>query len=397
VNILQITKKFPYPVIDGEVIAINNLTSGFAALGHKVTVLSLNTQKHHFDLENLPAAQKQQADYLAVDIDTSVRPLDAFFNLFTSKSYNIERFWSAQFAQKLAAVLAGQKFDLIIAETIYAMRYIDVIRKNTTAKVALRAHNVEYLIWQRLYKEEINPLKKLYLKLLAERLKTFELEHLNKADLLLPVSNADMQQFKAHDCTIPWHVAPIGYDLNLPDPDELKEENAVAFIGSLDWMPNREGVEWFIKEVWLKVVEQVPDAKFYLAGRNFPEDIKRLNVQGLIVVGEVDDARKFVGSKAISVVPLFAGSGMRVKIIEAMALGRAVISTTIGAEGINYTHGADILIADNAHGFAAAVVKILRSNALRRQLGQQAKQLVNTRYNNLSICSAIIDFCKPYL
>ncbi len=396
-NILQITKKFPYPVIDGEVIAINNLTKGFADLGHRVTVLALNTQKHYFDSAKLPPNIKAQAKYLAVDINTEVRAGAAFFNLFTTQSYNIERFWSAAFEQKIAETLASQNFDLIVLETIYSMRYIDVIRKHTKAKVALRTHNVEYLIWERLYNEEKKPLKKLYLKLLASRLKRFELEHLNKADLLLPVSEADMAMFKQHGCTIPYHIAPIGYDLSQLQTPAQQSENAVAFIGSLDWMPNREGVDWFMDKVWPKVTAQKPDAKFYLAGRNFPAEVKNMQVPGLVVVGEVEDARQFVSSKAISIVPLFAGSGMRVKIIEAMALGRAIISTTVGAEGINYTNGADIIIANDADTFAAAVLKALNNETLRQSLGQQAQILVNTQYNNHNICMAIIAFCKPYL
>ena len=396
-NILQITKKFPYPVIDGEVIAINNLTKGFAALGHQVTVLALNTQKHYFDSAKLPPDFKAQAKYQAVDINTEVRASAAFFNLFTNQSYNIERFWSAAFEQKIAETLTSQNFDLIVLETIYSMRYIDVIRKHTKAKVALRTHNVEYLIWERLYNEEKQPLKKLYLKLLASRLKRFELEHLNKADLLLPVSEADMAMFKQHGCSIPYHIAPIGYDLSQLQIPAQQSENAVAFIGSLDWMPNREGVDWFMDKVWPKVTAQKPDAKFYLAGRNFPAEVKNMQVPGLVVVGEVADARQFVSSKAISIVPLFAGSGMRVKIIEAMALGRAIISTTVGAEGINYTNGADIIIADDADTFAAAEVKALNNETLRQSLGQQAQLLVNTQYSNHNICMAIIAFCKPYL
>lgn len=394
---MQITKKFPYPVIDGEVMAINNLTSGFAALHHTVTVLSLNTQKHYFELKNLPRAQKLQARYIAVDIDTRVKAADAFLNLFSSRSYNIERFWSADFERKVIEILSSQQFDLILLETIYPMRYIKVIRKHSRAKVVLRPHNVEWQIWERLQQKETNPLKKFYLKLLATRMKRFELEHINKADLLLPVSVADMQVFIANGSKLPYLIAPIGYNLAVAVHLPATEENAVAFIGSLDYMPNREGIEWFIKNVWPKVVEQQPDAKFYLAGRNFPDDIRTLRVPGLVIVGEVENAAAFVASKSISVVPLFAGSGMRVKIIEAMALGRAIVATTVGAEGINYTNGSDIVIADDSTAFANAIVENLRDTDMRKHLGANAKQLINKQYNNHNICSAIIEFCKPYL
>ena len=402
-NILQITKKFPYPFIDGEVIAIHNLTKGFAALNHSVTVLSLNTQKHYFDLQKLPDNIKRLATYDAVNIDTSIKPVNAFLNLFTSKSYNIERFYSTAFEQKIAATIAAKNFDFILLEGIYLMRYIDIIRRNTKAKVVLRPHNVEYIIWQRLWQNETNPLKKIYLQLLAKRIKKFELENISKADLLIPVSETDRKIFIEHGCTLPSQTFPIGYELTTGAAVSnigtgiTEEENAISFIGGMDWLPNREGVEWFLKNVWLNVVEQIPDAKFYLAGRNFPDEIKSLKVKGLVIIGEVADAQKFIASKSISVVPLFAGSGMRVKIIEAMALGRAIVSTSVGAEGIDYTNNKNILIADDETSFAEAIIKTLRDSALRHQLGHNAKQLVNTQYDNRKICSAIIDFCKPYL
>lgn len=396
-RILQITKKFPYPNIDGEVIAINGLTNGFAQLGHEVTVLALNTNKHYFDVARLPDSRKKMARYIAVDINTDIKATDAFFNLFTDKSYNVERFYSKAFEEKIAAVIAAGSFDFILLEGIYPMRYIDVIRRSTKAKVVLRPHNVEYVIWQRLYQNETNPLKKAYLKLLAARMKKFELENVGRADLLIPVSEMDMDIFRAEGCTTPHSTFPIGYDFDTLPAIDKNEENAVAFIGAMDWMPNREGVEWFIANVWPQVRAQVPGAVFYLAGRNFPDEIKQLNVPGIKVVGEVPDAKQFVSSKAISIVPLFAGSGMRVKIIEAMTLGRAIVSTSVGAESIAYTDGADILIANDEAGFTAAIVSLLTQPGLRLALGQSAQQLVNNRYDNRKICSAIIDFCKPYL
>jgi glycosyltransferase involved in cell wall biosynthesis len=397
VQILQITKKFPWPVKDGEVIGIINLTIGFAALGHDVTVLSLNTKKHYFPPENLPDHVKKLARFIAVGIDTDVRPMDAFLNLFTDKSYNVERFYSAEFEQKIAETLSKNTFDIILLEGIYLMRYIDVIRKNTRSKILLRPQNVEYVIWERLRDSEKNMLKRAYLNILAKRMKHFEIASLNKADIMLPVSQTDLDIFLSYGCKLPHTAIPTGYVFDSLPAISNEEENAVAFIGGMDWMPNRVGIDWFIEKVWNKVLAKIPGAKFYLAGRNFPDEIKNLKAKGLIVVGEVEDAREFIFSKSISIVPLFAGSGMRVKIVEAMALGRAVISTSIGAESLAYTNGQNILIADDADGFADAVVRTLTDNKLRKQLGENAQQLILDKYDNRKISAAIVDFCKPYL
>lgn len=395
-KILQITKKFPYPIKDGEVIGIINLTIGFHGLGHEVTTLSLNTKKHYFDITQLPSSIQKIARFIAVDIDTSINVIDAFINLFTSKSYNIERFYSKQFEEKIAETVLAEKYDLILLEGIYLMRYIDVIRKNTSTKVLLRPQNVEYIIWERLCRTEKNILKKLYLGLLTKRMKRFELDNINKADIVIPVSATDMDILNQHGCNCPHTSIPTGYVFDKLKPID-SEENAVAFIGGMDWMPNYEGVMWFINQVWPIVITQIPDAKFYLAGRNFPNEIYNLKVKGLVVLGEVESAVDFIESKSVSIVPLFAGSGMRVKIVEAMALGRAIVSTSIGAESLAYTNNKDIIIADNAQAFAQAIINILESPALRLQLGENAQKLISEKYDNRKISAAIIDFCKPYL
>lgn len=378
-------------------IGIFNLTQGFAAQGHHVTTLSLNTKKHYFPPDKLPADISKLAKFIAVDIDTEVRAADAFLNLFTGKSYNIERFYSKEFEQKIAEILAGGRFDIILLEGIYLMRYIDVIRKSTKTKVLLRPQNVEFVIWERLYETESNWLKKQYLRLLAGRMKKFELKHINLADIVVTVSETDLAIFTEYGLKLPASFVPTGYVFDTLPEISMAEENAVAFIGGMDWMPNREGVEWFIAKVWPIVIDQMPEAKFYLAGRNFPEQIRGLKVKGLVVVGEVDDARDFIISKSISIVPLFAGSGMRVKIVEAMALGRVVIATTVGAESLQYTDGSDILIADDAVVFASAVINMLRNRHMRIAIGKNAQQLILDKYDNRRICTAILDFCKPYL
>ena len=382
-------------------IGIINLTIGFHANGHEVHVLSLNTNKHHFDIAKLPAEISQIATFKAIDINTDINVFDAFVNLFTSKSYNVERFYSVDYAQILYQTIINEKFDFILLEGIYLMRYIDVIRQaqkdpefNKNVPVVQRPHNVEYIIWQRLADAETKILKKWYLRFLAKRMKQFELDMINKADILIPVSQTDLDIFSKHGCKLPSKALPIGYVFDdLPEIADA-ESNSVAFIGGMDWMPNREGLVWFIEKVWPLVLDENPDARFYLAGRNFPDEIKNLKIKGLYIIGEVDDAKTFVMQHAVSIVPLFAGSGMRVKIVEAMAWGRAIVSTSIGAESLYYTHEKDILIADDAESFAKEIIKVLSSKKTRLELGKNAQELIRQKYDNRKISSAIVDFIK---
>lgn len=401
-RILQLTKKFPYPIKDGEVIGIINLTIGFHYHGHTVDVLSLNTNKHYFDPQKLPESVAHIANFISVDINTDIKVKDAFLNLFSNKSYNVERFYSRKYESQLYKILTETEYDFILLEGIYLMRYINTIRKaqkdsetNRKTPVVQRPQNVEYIIWNRLANSETNILKRLYLRLLAKRIKRFELSMMNKADLFIPVSQTDLDIFKSFGCKIPSIAIPTGYMFNeLPETDTSKESNSIGFIGGLDWLPNREGVEWFLNNVWSIVLDKVPNAQFYLAGRNFPDELKKRKDIGLHIVGEVEDAQQFVCSHAISIVPLFAGSGMRVKIVEAMAWSRAIVSTSVGAESIAYTHDKNILIADTAETFAASIVKILKSPEIRLSLGINARKLILEKYDNRVISKAIIDFVK---
>lgn len=400
-KILQLAKKFPYPVKDGEVIGIINLTKGFAQLGHEVTVLALNTNKHYFNPEHLPSDVAALARWEAIDIDTSLSKAAAFKNLFTDQSYNIERFYSAEYEARLTQLLQEENFDVVLLEGIYLMRYIDAIRaalkrSGSKAVVVQRPQNVEFKIWERLAKQERNPLKRAYLDILAKRMKRFELDQVFKADVVIPVSKVDLDLFKSMRRTkTPAVAIPTGYVFDtLPDFTQIEEEHAVAFIGGMDWLPNLEGVKWFLREVWPMVLRQKKDAKFYIAGRNFPADLLKTRMKGVRIVGEVEDAQQFLLSKSICIVPLFAGSGMRVKIIEAMALGRAVVSTTIGAESINYTTNKNIQVADSARNFATYITDLLYNKEKRLALGKSAQDLIREEYDNRKICQQILSFIE---
>ena len=184
-KILQLTKKFPLPPHDGEAVAILNLTKAFSELGHEVSVLSLNTSKHHFESEKLPIEIQDIASWQAVDIDTSINSVSAFINLFSSNSYNIQRFASAEFEKQLAEILTLQKFDVVQLETLYMAQYINIIKTHTRTPIVLRSHNLEYEIWERRAMNETNLIKYFYLNLLSRRLKKFEVEMLGAYDAIV--------------------------------------------------------------------------------------------------------------------------------------------------------------------------------------------------------------------
>ena len=176
-----------------------------------------------------------------------------------------------------------------------------------------------------------------------------------------------------------------------------EEPNSLFHIGSMDWMPNLEGVKWFLKQVWPMVHERMPQLTLYLAGRKMPDDLMRLEMEGVKVLGEVPDATYFITSKQINVVPLLSGSGIRVKIIEAMSAGKAVVTTTIGAEGIGCTDGKDVLIADTPEQFVEQLQRCVDNPEFRKQIGSNAARLITEQYSNKQLTQQLLTFYDKLL
>ena len=375
---------------------MNNITQGLINLGHEVKVIAVSTQKHPLKTSNLPEEYKVKTRIEGVFIDTSIKRKDAFFNLFSKRSYNIERFICDELSDKIEHVLLSGSFDLVIIEGLFVAPYLKVIRKVFKGKVVLRTHNIEYKIWERMSMNTPNPIKKNYLKLLANRLKDFELKTFSKVDAICAMTHIDSADISKLCKDIPIGTFPSGYQISEKDPsvNDAKVEKAVFHIASMDWQPNQEAVDWFLNEVWPKVISKNSDAKIYLAGREMPSKYFDAKIKGVYVVGEVPMAKEFYASKKIMVVPLLSGSGMRIKIIEGMAMGKTIVSTSIGAEGIHVTHGENILIADSAQQFATDVLKVLDDDDYCNKLSKNAQQLIAKEYNNDVVCDKLMQFVK---
>jgi polysaccharide biosynthesis protein PslH len=412
-RILQLSKKIPYPMHDGEAIAVHALMTALHDLGCEITLLVMSTPKHPADTAILPENYSHYKQIHTVAVDTDVRFSDALYNLFTKESYNINRFYDAAFAEKLTALLRENDYDIIQLETLFLAPYTDLIRENSKAKIVLRAHNVEHEIWQRMATNEHFLPKKWYLNLLAHRLKTFEIEKINAYDLVLSITDRDRQCYLNLGSTIQNIVAPVGVKLNTentlkiatfdtahpvpnpqspipeiqsPTPKNLK----IGFIGSLDWLPNIEGMEWFLKEIWCEVVRQNPHISLHIAGRNMPKYWQQHSYPNVEMIGEVSDAHAFINAHDMMLIPLLSGGGMRIKAIEAMWLGKPVITTTVGIEGINGRHGTHFYIADTQADFIKAIDYFQQKPAQLALMGAQAQQFISTHFDQNAIAARVL-------
>ncbi len=378
-------------------MAMNQLIEGLIEAGHKVKVLAVSSQKYPVKPGDIPPDYRRKTAIEFVDMDLSVKPFPALLNLFSKESYHVRRFISKDFEKKLMEILQKEKFDIVQMETLFMAPYLPVIRKYSKAKVLLRAHNIEHLIWKRLAQTNNNPVKKMYLRHLYITLENFEKTMSGRFDAILPITEKDALFFK-NQSRRPVKTIPFGVNMEkYPAVQNHSPEQALFHIGAMNWMPNEEGIAWFLKEVWPRLIKKHPAIKLYLAGRVMPPWLKNLHEKNVTVVGEVPSARDFIASKSISIVPLFSGSGVRIKIIESMALGKAVVSTRTGAEGIAYTPGKDLLVADTAEEFAEAISYLYTHPGKVMEMGKNARKLMEEKHDNRKIIRTLSRFYQEIL
>lgn len=398
-RVLQISNKAPYPPNDGSSIAIYNMGVGFIANDVDLHVLTINTKKHFKSDDDIPQDYKTKSHYQSVYENTDVSAIGALLNLFSSDSYFVSRFYFKDFENKLIEKLKANTFDVIQLEGLFVATYINVIKKHSKAKIVLRAHNIEYLIWERHLKNEKSAFKKWYLGLQTKRLKNFELRVLNDLDAIVTITDFDKTVFEKEGFNKPIYTCITGVDVNdyKKKKSEIRKPRTIFHFASMDWMPNIEAAEWFLNNCWKSILKQVPDAKFVMAGRNMPAHLKKLNEANVLVVEDVPDSRTFYNEHEIMLVPLSSGSGLRIKIIEGMAYGKAIVSTSVGAEGINYTNGKNIVIADLPKDFIKAVVDLLKDEIKRNELEKGAQAFAEQEFDNGKVVSGLVNFYKTVL
>ena len=392
-KVLQIALKPPFPEVDGGCKAIHSITQGLLDHGVDVKLLTICTEKHPFQSTKIPDSYLEKTQIEHVFVDTKVTPIGAFTNLFSQSSYNIERFYSKQFEDLIVKTLQENSYSIVLLESVFLANYIQAIRTNTRSKIVCRTHNVEHDIWF-LNASKEKGLKKRYLNYLAKKLKKAELKSLLSVDGIASITKKDENRFKELGINVPMQTIPYGISSIEYKNNNTSVGKKVFHIGSMDWSPNLIGIKWLLDKVWLEVAKKHKDAELNIAGRGMPswlKDNKALNVN---IVGEVESAIDFITSNHIMVVPLLTGSGMRIKIIEGMALGKLVITTAIGASGINYSDKKNVVIANTPKEFSNAINYYLEHPEEQLKIGDAATQLIKSEYDNNTIIRQLMAFCE---
>ena len=397
-RVLQICHKPPLPSIDGGCIAINNISRGLIKELGSIKVLTINTLKHPFDLEHYDQNYLDKSKIESTFVDTKLNIVDAFSNLVTYDSYNISRFFSPDFNELIIKTLKSESFDIVLLESLFTTPYIETLKTYSTAKIILRSHNLEYIIWKRLSIESVNPAKKIYLKLLSSQLKQYEIDVFNKIDGIATISDEDKKKYIELKCPVKIETIPFGIETQ--KYKVLRNENKTLkffHIGAMDWKPNLEAVSWLLNDIWPRIQKKIPNAELHLAGKNMPDWLFKNSKQNIFNHKEVKNSSQFIIENDIMIVPLLSAGGIRVKIIEGMAYGKTIISTEIGAEGINYKNGENIIIANNPEDFSEKAKKISSKELDHRKIGMNAREHVTNNYDQQLTSKKLISFFETVL
>jgi glycosyltransferase involved in cell wall biosynthesis len=395
-KVLQLTHKPPVPCIDGGCLAMRQITDCLLSAGVNVKVVSISTAKHPVENSEEFAQYSRLTRFESVFVDTKTTVSKAITSLVRRSSLQADRFISKEMITKLETLLLKETFDVIILESIFVGNYIETLRKYSKARIILRVHNVEYLIWERLSKQTKNPVKKAVYCYLARSLKRFELSLFNKIDGYLPITEVDYTFFKAKYPNLSSKVIPFG--INLSDypyhARKINKNNISLFhIGSMNWQPNIEGMNWFLENVWEKYVEtwRAASLRFVIAGKGNKAIFCNKNYKNLQVFDFVENAQQFINEHDIMVVPLLSGSGMRIKIMEGLALGKPVITTTIGAEGIEVTDKENIFIADTPEKMIQTIDFCVNNVEKCEKTGKNARKLIENKYTQEIITKDLME------
>jgi glycosyltransferase involved in cell wall biosynthesis len=319
-------------------------------------------------------------------------------NLFSSDSYFVSRFYFEDFKNALIKKLRSNQFDIVQLEGLFMGVYIPIIKNYSKAKIVLRAHNVEHLIWQRHLQNEKGSLKKMYLSMQTKRLKRFEWEVMQQVDAVVTITDIDRDVFEKAGFKKPYYNCITGVDVaSYKEGTAVKKPKTLFHFASMDWMPNQEAVRWFLANCWSDILRAVPDAKLVIAGRHMPEEFIKMSEPNVLVIEKVNDAKTFYKEHEIMLVPLLSGSGLRIKIIEGMAYGKAIVSTSIGAEGIECTNGKNIIIADLAKDFSSAVTTLLQHPEKVKNLETEAQIFAENVLDNSKVVNGLVNFYNKLL
>lgn len=380
-KILALTSKSPYPLVEGRALRTFNLLKQ-AARRHEIHLLSfVQTPEEVEGIESMRGICASVAfEPLYLDGARTNLLRDAALELVSSAPLMAVKYSTSTMRRRLRASLRAARFDVLHLDMLHLALYLDEAQ---SVPVVLVDHNVESVLLERRAQSEPRPLAHAYLRYQVGKLRRFEARSCERANAVVAVSEHDAAQLRslAPRATV-WSV-PNGVDTDFfRARDTPRQAGSMVFVGGLGWFPNLDAMRYFCESVLPLVLRQCPDASLTVVGKNPDERAaKAIAAHPRVrLTGMIDDIRDTVSAAAVFVVPLRIGGGTRLKILDALSMGKAIVTTSLGCEGLDVIHGEHLLIADEPQSFAREVLRVLGNPALAAELGRRGRELVQNRY-----------------
>ena len=388
-RILFITPEIPYAPDTGAKIRIYSLLKNLASR-NQVSLISFDREPEN--PSRITALKEICADVIAVPLSERGRlgnkRVRQLRSLVSRYPYQYFAYHSPEMQRTIDRFVSAHPVDVVDVE--YSQMGYYTLPHHTRRVLSL--HNVEHELLYRNFLKSRSPLRRIYNYVEWRKFRRQELEVCRKFSMCLTTSERDKRVIAADLPTTPLAVIPNGVDTRFfkPDAEESGDDHTIVFTGTIDYYPNIDGLTYFVEEVLPLVRQQIPGVRFFIVGKDPPPAIRRYGRDpGIVVTGTVDDVRGYFRKTTAVVVPLRIGGGTRLKILEAMAMGKPVVSTAVGAEGLEVADGENILIADDPPGMARALISVLRDRALRERLAGAGRKLVEERYDWTSIANRL--------
>ena len=375
-KILIISAQFPYPPRSGFATRVYQLARQLAKR-HEVTLLS-----YVWPHEREGAAAMSNELTVRTIERAGVSPLAKRAaqagSLFSARPYYCRYVYSLRMQEEIVRLCRAERFDAIQLESSLLCTF--TIPRD--ARIVLDEHNVEYEVFRRMCETERSLPRRAFNRIEHARFRRFEQQWWRRVDGVIVTSDREIGAVRAEAPETPLAVVPNAVDLEYfrPGPAEV-EPFTVVFNGILTYRPNVDAAAYLVQEVWPRVLRHCPQARLVLVGRNEGVDLRPLRQAGVVVVGEVPDIRDYLRTACAVAVPVRMGGGTRLKVVEAFAMGKAMVSTSLGCEGLEAVDGEHLLIADDADGFAARLLDLFGDPALRARLGRAGRSLVEREYS----------------
>lgn len=386
-RILFLSPTLPFPLTDGGRIRVFNLLKQIA-LKNDVTLLALETQPT--DKDSIVNVEQLGVKVHLVQYASTLPALSAktFFSaLFKRQPITVARYDVPVYREKFRELLTTETFDIVHYEMFHTAQF----HTDTDLPGVLSLQNVDSAIWQRLQRETESLFYRCAYWSQKRAFQRYERVLSPKFDVVTCTSEVDAAVFERYCAEGTVRVIPNGVDVTHFSPDHASEDAAhLIYIGSMDWYPNEDAARFFAEEILPQIQKDVPDVKFTIVGGNPSVRVQGLtDMDGVVVTGRVPEIKPYFAEATVFVVPLRIGSGTRLKILEALAMGKAVVSTRVGAEGLALRDGEEILIADEPDTFADAVTRLLTDRALRQKIGANGRVRVEQDYDWYSIAEKL--------